>query len=80
MKSGYFDQKNLSKPLDKTKTYDEVSDIYRFYKNGTRYNQQDFADLEGNDDEDFQNPLKLSKSQININDYSSILYKFKYFK
>jgi len=70
-KTEYFDKKNLAKPLNRSKTYNEICEIYKYYKNGTLPSKNVFDNNEGNDDEDFQAPIKLNAKNVDLNDASS---------
>ena len=41
-KTDYFEVKNLAKTLDKSKHYDKITDIYKFYKREARPSKQTF--------------------------------------
>ena len=72
-KTEYFEGKNLAKPLNKSKHYDKITDICKYYKLEARSSRQDFNDFEVDDEADLQNPIKMRAKIIDLKDVSSKL-------
>lgn len=57
--------------------YEAICHFYKHYKAGTRLKKFNFQAMEASDDEDFQNPIKLRHSSVDLNDTACIfLEKF----
>lgn len=73
-KNDYFEKNNLSKSLGNSKQYEEICHFYKTYKVGTRLKKFNFQAMEGSDDEDFQNPIRLRHSSVDLNDTACIYF------
>ena len=54
--------------MNRSSTYNEISEIHKFYKFGTLANNNIFMEEEGKDEEDFQSPIKLGVKSVDLND------------